>query len=234
MQWEGQELQTQLFSPNGAAQEVPVSQEPSTPATLCPCTAVPVEKKKTASCSHSDSFKLLLSPLFSVASRIYSPAHYWVRRDTKPRTSCLTEAWTAHYRCVLACLRPLPATFIRENPVTWFLVSICCLSLDSSSAPGSRRNVARWRSLPRSRATSISTLTPRGHWSCRPRRREGHNPCAGRSAVGYIFVVVQQLGMARRHWGFYTHTGWISSNQSFKIQFFITIIFIIIIIIIIS
>lgn len=46
MQWEGQELQTQLFSPNGAAQEVPVSQEPSTPAALCPCTAVPVEKKK--------------------------------------------------------------------------------------------------------------------------------------------------------------------------------------------
>lgn len=46
MQWEGQELQTQLFSPNGAAQEVPVSQEPSAPAALCPCTAVPVEKKK--------------------------------------------------------------------------------------------------------------------------------------------------------------------------------------------
>lgn len=65
MQWEGQELQTQLFSPNGAAQEVPVSQEPSTPATLCPRTALQFlsrREKKTASCSRSDSFKVLLSP----------------------------------------------------------------------------------------------------------------------------------------------------------------------------
>lgn len=35
------------------------------------------------------------------------------------------------------------------------------------------------------------------------------NPCAGRSAVGYIFVVVQQLGTALCHRCFYTHTCWI-------------------------
>lgn len=40
-----------------------------------------------------------------------------------------------------------------------------------------------------------------------------NNPCAGRSAVGYIFVVVQQLGEALCHWCFYTHTCWISTNQ---------------------
>lgn len=70
MQWEGQELQTQLFSPNGAAQEVPVSQEPSTPRTLCPCTAFPIEKKKKKLSPPRFLFSLGLSLGFAFSSSL--------------------------------------------------------------------------------------------------------------------------------------------------------------------
>lgn len=92
--------------------------------------------------------------------------------------------------------------------------SPCPFSSSYSSVPGSRRPVGKRRSTPRSRATSTSTLTLRGHWWCSQRSTSGNinARCAGHGVAGFIFVVVQQLGEASRHQCF-LHLNLLDFNQ---------------------
>lgn len=72
------------------------------------------------------------------------------------------------YACVLMCVyRVVPVAFEAQKLILFFPSCV----VDSSSVPGSRRPVGRQRNTfwPRSRATSTSTLTLQGHWSCRQR-----------------------------------------------------------------
>lgn len=192
MQWEGQDLQTQLFSPNGPAQEVPV-------------------RNHLRPKFHINNFKIFisLSPpcfLFSVGLLFlrFCFLHFFLQ-DLLTSALLSDDGHKAYHLSRRGMDSPLQVCFswrscvctsISHRKKNW----MCAIALlqnsssspffslaNSSSIPGSRRNVGKRRStfLPRSRATSISTLTPRGHWSCRQRQslrwtqRRGLHICCG-------------------------------------------------------
>lgn len=161
--------------------------------------------------------------------RIYLPAPYWAMMDTKPTTS-LAEAWAAHYRCVyISCV----CTYEPEHRESHQSGSIVRLKSHHRlfSLPAAAQFLGAGEVWENGGARFCLGAEPQVPQHL-PHEDTGHvnrdacwfgnidNPCAGRSAAGYIFVVVQQSGEALCHRCFYTHTCWIWTNQRLYVVLF--------------